>query len=99
MRDAWLDSGFTVLGGFWTNFPLLLRAGVHSDLVVNSRPALRGDFHVFAAWKSVHGRCFDCMDGPSSLHLQPGHYVYEPPASDRHLIAVSGLLEKSFSRV
>ena len=68
----------TVLGIFWTNFHLFLGAGVDSDPVVDQRPALLGDFHVFAAWRSVPSRCFDCMDGPSSLHLQSGHYVMSP---------------------
>ena len=64
--------------------------------MIDSRTALRSDFDVFTALRSVRGRCFDCMHGPSSLHLQSGRYVYEPLASDRHLIAVAGLLEKSF---
>ena len=97
MHGSTVDTcAITVLGGFWTILQFFLHAGVDSDPVVDSRPALRGDFDVFTALRSVRGRCFDCMHGPSSLHLQSGRYVYEPLASDRHLIAVAGLLEKNF---
>ena len=34
-----------------------------------------------AVWRSVLGRCFDCVDSPSSWHLESGHYIHEPCVS------------------
>ena len=52
---------FAVPGGFLDEISIFFyELGVDSDPVVDSRPALRGDFHVIAPWRGVHGRCFDC---------------------------------------
>ena len=32
-------------------------------------------------WRSVLGRCFDCVDSPSLWHLEPGHHFQEPCVS------------------
>ena len=84
---------FTVLGD---DFPVFSTCWSRLGSCGRFTSCSPGDFDVFAAWRSVHCRCFDCMHGPSSLHLQSGRYIYGPFASDRHMIAVAGLLEKSF---
>ena len=35
-------------------------------------------FSCLAAWRSVHSRCFVCVDCPSSSLLESGHYFFSP---------------------
>ena len=80
LRNAWLDSGYMffvsarlVLDTFLT-FPV----NVSLDPALDSRPARWRNFHVFAARRSVHGRCFDCEHCPSSWHLESRHRFVGP---------------------
>ena len=50
---------------------------VNSDPAVDSRPALLF-FSGRAVWRSVHNRCFDCVDCLSLWRLESGHYFLEP---------------------
>ena len=82
LRNAWLDSGYMFLvSSRWLldEFPIFSsRRGAR---ILRSIHVLLSDvFFRLAAWRSVHGRCSDCL-------------------FDRHLVAVSGLLGKSFCRV
>ena len=66
--NAWLECSSSVPSCIGTKFLKFLVNG-SSDPAVDSRPALWGDFHVLQHGGRVHSRCSDCMDQPSSLHL------------------------------
>ena len=82
-----------MLGGFG-RISSIFFVKVSSDAAVDSRPALLF-FLGRAVWRSVHSRCFDCVDCLSLWHSESGHYFHELLLADRHLAAVSGLHEKS----
>ena len=71
----------SALGGFWMNV-LLLRAGLTRILWSPGR---------FASWRSVHSRCFDCLECSSLLHLDSAHYFHEPLVPGRYFDRCSGI--------
>ena len=89
----------TVLGGNLTNFQLFLCARLGSDLVIDSRSVLRGDFHVFCSMEKCARSMLRLLGWSEFSALAIWILFHEPLASDRRLVAVSGLYEKSWGWV